>query len=66
MDRWKTDVIASLPLQPGGCALYLFGTFRETNLGSDLGFEEIGRENVSTSYAGEKWSARQAKQSKEN
>src|SRR5262245_31237611 len=27
MDRWKTDVIASLPLQPGGCARYLFGTF---------------------------------------
>src|SRR3979409_1409007 len=35
-DRWKADFIASLPRQPGGCACYLFWTFRETKFWSKV------------------------------
>jgi len=36
MDRLKADFIASLPMQPGGCACYYFETFeRRTSSGEE-------------------------------
>src|SRR5437879_5872574 len=32
IDRLKADFIASLPMQPGGCACYYFENVREANL----------------------------------
>src|SRR4051794_31194727 len=32
-DRWKTDFIASLPMQPGGCANYYSGRFERRTIG---------------------------------
>jgi hypothetical protein len=32
-DRLKTDFIASLPMQPSGCACYYFERLRQASLG---------------------------------
>src|SRR6185312_17387119 len=50
MDRLKADFIASLPMQPGGCACYYFENVRETN----LVWRRNRPQNGSTSGTGEK------------
>jgi hypothetical protein len=56
MDRLKADFIASLPMQPGGCACYYFERAR-----GEFGLMKRNRPgNGSTCGAGEKRAPRSA------
>src|SRR5256885_7793336 len=59
-DRWKTDFIASLPMQPGGCENYYFGRFVRRTAGLR------GSDRKMVAHLRRERSAASAKRSKRN